>query len=80
MHSPEVWEEPQAHTLECRSLKRMHSYGNLSYNKTQTPLGIPNNPNSMSKFSFYLPIGKFVKIAPCVIDIPKERCHFNTID
>jgi hypothetical protein len=34
MCSPEVWEQPQAHTpLKCpSSLKRTHSYMNLPYN------------------------------------------------
>jgi hypothetical protein len=31
MCSPEVQEHPQAHTLECPSLRRTHSYKNLPY-------------------------------------------------
>jgi hypothetical protein len=29
--SPEFWEHPRAHALECPSLRRMHLYGNLLY-------------------------------------------------
>jgi len=32
LHSPEVWEHPRAHALECPSLRRTHSYENLLYN------------------------------------------------
>jgi hypothetical protein len=32
VHSLEFWEHPWAHALECPSLRRMHSNGNLPYN------------------------------------------------
>jgi len=44
MCSPEVWEHLQAHTLECPSLKRMHSHKNLPYNKISS---------SVASFFFY---------------------------
>jgi len=45
VRSSEVWEHPRAHTLECPSLRRTHSYGNLPYNLKTCKLHLDLNKN-----------------------------------
>jgi hypothetical protein len=65
VHSPEVWEHPQAHPHGCPSLKRTHMVTHLSYNKHHLDnimtQALGENDNFLGMFTM-VNIGDYTKL------------------